>query len=70
MENSKSKVWYRIEISTEDQNVSIYPEIGHKWINVEATELDGSPSKRIMLDRSEMELLVAKMEEMMKYVES
>jgi hypothetical protein len=70
MENSESKVWYSIEISTEDQNISICPEIGHKWINVGATEPDGSPSKSIMLNRSEMELLIAKMEEMMKYVES
>jgi hypothetical protein len=65
----KNKVWYKIEIATEEQNVSIYPTETYDGIIVETKELDdktGSP--RLYLNKNEMELLIERMIEMMKYV--
>jgi hypothetical protein len=65
----KNKVWYKIEIATEGQNVSIYPSETYDGIIVETKELDdktGSP--RLYLNKNEMELLIERMIEMMKYV--
>jgi hypothetical protein len=65
----KNKVWYKIEIATEEQNVSIYPSETYDGIIVETKELDdktGSP--RLYLNKNEMELLIERMIEMMKYV--
>jgi hypothetical protein len=65
----KNKVWYKIEIATEEQNVSIYPSETYDGIIVETKELDdktGSP--RLYLNVNEMELLIERMIEMMKYV--
>jgi hypothetical protein len=67
----KNKVWYKIEIATEEQNVSIYPSETYDGIIVETKELDdktGSP--RLYLNVNEMELLIERMIEMMKYVKS
>jgi len=65
----KNKVWYKIEIATEEQNVSIYPSETYDGIIVETKELDdktGSP--KLYLNVNEMELLIERMIEMMKYV--
>lgn len=64
----KNKVWHKVEISTEEQNVEIYPTETFDGIIVETKELDGSGSPRLYLNKDEMEFLITKMQEMMKYV--
>jgi hypothetical protein len=66
----KNKVWHKVEISTEEQNVSVYPTEEYNGIIVEANELDGTTSPRMYLNKDEMELLILKMREMMEYVKS
>ena len=65
----KNKVWHKVSIATEEQNVEVYPTEGFDGIIVETKELDdktGSP--RMYLNEDEMELLILKMREMMGYV--
>jgi hypothetical protein len=63
------KVWYKIEIATEEQNIEIYPNEVFDGIIVETEELDEeTPSSRIYLSQDEMKLLITKMCEMMEYV--
>lgn len=65
----KNKVWNKTVILTEEQNVEIYPTEGFDGIIVEAKELDDkTDSPRLYLNKNEMELLIIKMQEMMKYV--
>jgi hypothetical protein len=65
----KNKVWNKTVIVTEDQDVSIYPTEQFDGIIVETRELDGDPfTSRMYLNRDQMELLIIKMQEMMKYV--
>jgi hypothetical protein len=65
----KNKVWHKVVIATEEQNVSIYPDEAFSGIIVETKELDGDPfTSRLYLNRDEMELLIIKMQEMMNYV--
>jgi hypothetical protein len=65
----KNKVWNKTVISTEYQDVSIYPTEQFDGIIVETRELDNDPfTSRLYLNRDEMELLIIKMQEMMKYV--
>jgi hypothetical protein len=66
----KNKVWHKVEISTEEQNVSVYPTETYDGIIVETNELDGTDSPRMYLNKDEMELLILKMREMMEYVKS
>jgi hypothetical protein len=66
----KNKVWHKVEISTEEQNVSVYPTETYDGIIVETNELDGTNSPRMYLNKDEMELLILKMREMMEYVKS
>jgi hypothetical protein len=66
----KNKVWHKVEISTEEQNVSVYPTDEYNGIIVETNELDGTNSPRMYLNKDEMELLILKMREMMEYVKS
>jgi hypothetical protein len=66
----KNKVWHKVEISTEEQNVSVYPTEEFNGIIVETNELDGTNSPRMYLNKDEMELLILKMREMMEYVKS
>lgn len=64
-----NKVWHKTTIATEEQNVEIYPTETFDGIIVETKELDdktGSP--RLYLNKDEMELLIAKMQQMMHYV--
>lgn len=66
-----TKVWYKIEIATQEQNVSVYPTEGFDGIIVETKELDDKTlNGRTYLNRAEMELLILKMREMMDYVKS
>jgi hypothetical protein len=64
----KNKVWHKVVISTEEQKVEVYPTETFDGIIVETKELDGSGSPRLYLNKDEMEFLITKMQEMMKYV--
>ncbi len=64
-----NKVWHKIVISTEEQNVEIYPTDMYDGIIVETKELDDkTESSRMYLNEDEMEMLILKMREMMNYV--
>lgn len=63
------KLFHKVVISTEEQNVEIYPTETFDGIIVETKEIDdvtGNP--RLYLSNDEMELLISKMREMMNYV--
>lgn len=65
----KNKVWNKSVIATEEQNVEIYPTETFDGIIVETKELDDKTgNSRLYLNKDEMELLIIKMQEMMKYV--
>jgi hypothetical protein len=65
----KNKVWYKVTIPTDEQNVSIYPTEEFDGIIVETKEVDDTTkSPRTYLNENEMELLISKMREMMNYV--
>jgi hypothetical protein len=65
----KNKVWHKVVIATEEQNVEIFPTEEFNGIIVETKELDEkTPSTRLYLNKDEMELLILKMREMMEYV--
>jgi hypothetical protein len=64
----KTKVWHKTTISTEEQDVSVYPTETYNGIIVETKELDGTGNPRLYLNLDEMELLITKMREMMEYV--
>lgn len=63
------KVWNKSVIATEEQNIEIYPTEDYLGIIVETKELDDKTnSPKLYLNVDEMELLIVKMREMMKYV--
>jgi hypothetical protein len=65
----KNKVWNKVVIATEEQIVEIYPMETYNGIIVETKELDDpAGNSRLYLNEDEMELLIIKMREMMKYV--
>ena len=65
----KNKVWNKVVIATEEQNVEIYPTETFNGIIVETKELDDKTgNSRLYLNKDEMELLIIKMQEMMMYV--
>ena len=65
----ENKVWHKVVIATEEQNVDVYPTEGFDGIIVETKELDDKTgSSRMYLNKDEMELLILKMREMMDYV--
>jgi hypothetical protein len=65
----KNKIWNKTVIATEDQNVEIYPTEMFDGIIVETRELDDKTlNGRLYLSKNEMELMIIKMQEMMKYV--
>lgn len=67
----KNKIWHKIEISTEEQNIEIYPTELFDGIIVETKELDDKiKSTRMYLNKDEMELLILKMRQMMDYVKT
>jgi len=64
----KNKVWHKVEIVTEKQTIDIYPMELYNGIIVETKELDGKTgSPMLYLNVEEMELLIERMIEMMKY---
>lgn len=65
----KNKVWYKVVLATEEQNVEIFPTEGFDGIIIQTKELDDKTySPRLYLTEDEMELLISKMREMMDYV--
>jgi len=65
----KNKVWHKVVIGTEEQNVEIFPTEGFDSIIIQTKELDDKTySPRLYLTEDEMELLISKMREMMDYV--
>jgi hypothetical protein len=65
----ENKVFHKVSISTEEQNIEVYPNEVFDGIVVEAKELDDkTSSKRIYLNKDEMSFLILKMIEMMDYV--
>ena len=65
----KNKIWHKITISKEEQNIEIYPTETFNGIIVETKDLDDKTLNRMLyLNKDEMELLIVKMQEMMKYV--
>lgn len=67
----KNKIWHKIEISTEEQNIEIYPTELFDGIIVVTKELDDkTKSTRMYLNKDEMELLILKMRQMMDYVKT
>jgi hypothetical protein len=62
------KIWHTVNISTEEQDISLSSTEDMTAIIVEAKELDGTPASRIYLTDHEMEFLILKMREMMKYI--
>ena len=64
----KNKVWIKTIISTEEQNVGIYPTEEFDGIIIETKELDDkTPNSRLYLNEDEMKVLILKMQEMMRY---
>jgi hypothetical protein len=67
----KNKVWHKVEIATEDQSVTVYPNENFNGIIVETKELDDKTlNGRLYLNEDELDLLILKMKEMMSYVKS
>ena len=65
----KNKIWHKITISKEEQNIEIYPTETFNGIIVELKDLYNKiEPARIYLYENEMELLILKMQEMMKYI--
>lgn len=65
----KNKVWHKVTIATEEQNVGIYPTEMFDAIIIEIKEVDDKTgNQRLYLNKDEMELLILKMREMMDYV--
>jgi len=66
-----NKIWHKTIISTQDQNVEIYPNETFDGIIIETKELDiKTGNSRMYLNKDEMELLILKMSEMMAYVKN
>ena len=65
----KNKIWNKTVISTEEQNIEIYPTEIFDGIIVEVYDVhDKTFKNRLYLSKDEMELMIIKMQEMMKYV--
>jgi hypothetical protein len=66
-----NKVWHKVIIATEEQNVILTPTEGYDGIIVETKELDEKTgNSKLYLNEDEMELLINKMRQMMAYVQS
>lgn len=64
----KNKVWHKVVIATEEQNVEIFPTEEFDGIIIQTKELDDKTySPRLYLTKDEMELLIIKMREIMDY---
>jgi len=64
----KDKVWQKSVIGTEMQRVEVYPTENFDGIIIETRELDSTKTPRLYLNKDEMDLLIIKMQEMMKYI--
>ena len=65
----KNKIWNKTVISTEEQNIEIYPTEIFDGIIVEVWDVhDPLFKSRLYLSKDEMEIMITKMQEMMKYV--
>ena len=65
----KNKIWNKSVIATEEQNVEIYPTEIFDGIIVEVYDVhDKTFKNRLYLNKDEMEIMIIKMQEMMKYV--
>ena len=66
----KNKIWHMVKISTEEQDIEIFPTETFDGIMVEIKELDDkkTTSPRMYLNKDEMELLILKMRQMMDYI--
>jgi hypothetical protein len=62
------KIWHTVNISTEEQDISLFATDAFDGIIVEVKELDGTPNSKMYLNDHEMEFLILKMREMMKYI--
>lgn len=69
-----NKVWYKTVLATEDQIVEVYPNEGFDGIVLEIEDLEDGIigttkfKRRLYLSKDEMDILVSKMQETMKYV--
>ena len=70
IKNMKEKIWYTTEISTEfEQNIRIQPTETFDGITVEIKEAgESSYDRRVYLNKASLEVFIAKMREMMEYV--
>ena len=65
----ENKIWHKVTIHLDDQNVSVYPTDAFDEIIVEGEELDDSTKYRIYLNKKQMEFLILKMREVMDYTQ-
>jgi len=65
----KTKIWNMSTISTEEQNIEIYPNEMNDGIIVEIKEANCKKTDaRLYLNKEQMELFINRMNEMMDYV--
>ena len=66
----KNKIWHKVKFDTDEQSIEIYPTETLDGIILETKEFDKSNISRLYLNKYEMELLILKMNEMMKYLKT
>jgi hypothetical protein len=65
----ENKVWHKVSIATDEQNVDVYPSESFDCLIIETKELDDKTgNSKLYLSKTEMELLIIKMTEMMNYI--
>jgi hypothetical protein len=65
----QNKIFHVVKISMEEQDVEIYPNETFDGIILATKELEESNTSRLYLNTDEMQLLILKMTEMMRYVQ-
>ncbi len=65
-----NKIWHKVKFDTDEQSIVIYPTETLDGIILETKEFDKSNISRLYLNKYEMELLILKMNEMMKYLKT
>lgn len=65
----KSKIWHKVTISNESQDLEVYPDEEFEGIILRIREADKSKDLRVYLSAEEMEFLILKLREMMNYVQ-
>ena len=66
----ENKIWHKVKFDTDEQSIEIYPTETLDGIILETKEFDKSNISRLYLNKYEMELLILKMNEMMKYLKT